>query len=109
MCNKNIPIKRVYKTAMMYGAECWAVRKKEQMKLHTTEMRMLQWAQKCLYTIRITTITVQNQQFGASPTYILPYKQYKGLFGFRIYFNIGFSVYICEMGNIIPEKLHGQG
>ena len=29
-----------YKPAMMYGAECWAVRK-EQRKLHTTEMRVL--------------------------------------------------------------------
>ena len=28
---------------MVYGAECWAVKKKER-KLHTTEMRMLRWA-----------------------------------------------------------------
>ena len=38
---------KVYKTAikpaMVYGAECLAVRKEER-KLHTTEMRMLQWA-----------------------------------------------------------------
>ena len=25
---------------MVYGAECWAVRKKEERKLHTTEMRV---------------------------------------------------------------------
>ena len=50
MCNRNIPTKlkdNLYKTAikraMVYGAECWAVRKKE-VKLHTTEMRMLRWA-----------------------------------------------------------------
>ena len=39
---------KVYETAiklaMVYGAECWAVRKKEERKLHTTEMRMLRRA-----------------------------------------------------------------
>ena len=40
--------RQVYKTAikpaMVYGTECWAVRKQEERKLHTTEMRMLRWA-----------------------------------------------------------------
>ena len=51
MCDRNIPTKlkdKVYKTAikpaMVYGAEWRAVRKKEERKLHTTEMRMLRWA-----------------------------------------------------------------
>ena len=51
MCDRNVPTKlkdKVYKTAikpaMVYGAECWAVGKKEERKLHATEMRMLRWA-----------------------------------------------------------------
>ena len=51
ICYRNIQIKlkyKLYKTAikpaMVYGAECWAVRKKGERKLHTTEMRMLGWA-----------------------------------------------------------------
>ena len=51
MCDKNMPIKlknKIYKTivkpAMIYGSECWAVKKNDTQKLHTTEMRMLRWA-----------------------------------------------------------------
>ena len=29
---------------MTYGSECWAVKKNDTQKLHTTEMRMLRWA-----------------------------------------------------------------
>ena len=50
LCDKNVPIKlkdRVYKTAIKpritYGAECWAVRKKDENRLHVAEMRMLRW------------------------------------------------------------------
>ena len=50
MCRRNIRTKltdKVYKTAikpaMVYVAECWPVRKKEERKLHTTEMCMLRW------------------------------------------------------------------
>ena len=45
-----VPIKlkdKVYKTAikptMTYGAECWAVRKKDENRLRVAEMRMLRW------------------------------------------------------------------
>ena len=31
------------KPAMTYGAECWAVRKKDENRLHVAEMRMLRW------------------------------------------------------------------
>ena len=50
-CDKKMPIKlkdKIYKTivkpAMIYGSECWAVKKNDTQKLHTTEMRMLRWA-----------------------------------------------------------------
>ena len=33
-----------YKQAMVYGTECWAVKKKEERKLHTIGMRMLRLA-----------------------------------------------------------------
>ena len=50
LCDKKVPIKlkdKVYKTVikptMTYGAECWAVRKKDENRLHVAEMRMLIW------------------------------------------------------------------
>ena len=33
----------VIKPTMKYGAECWAVRKKDKNRLHVAEMRMLRW------------------------------------------------------------------
>ena len=50
LCDKKVPIKlkdKVYKTVikptMTYGAECWAVRKKYENRLHVAEIRMLRW------------------------------------------------------------------
>ena len=50
LCDKKVPIQlkdKVYKTVikptMTYGAECWAVRKKDENRLHVAEMRMLRW------------------------------------------------------------------
>ena len=35
--------KTVIKPTVTYGAECWAVRKKDENRLHVAEMRMLRW------------------------------------------------------------------
>ena len=50
LCDKKVPIKlkdkickTVIKSTMAYVAECWAVRKKYENRLHVTEMRMLRW------------------------------------------------------------------
>ena len=51
-CDKKVPVKlkvKIYQTVikptMLYGAECWAMRKKEEHLLNKTEMRMLRWIQ----------------------------------------------------------------
>ena len=38
---KNKLYKTVVRPAMVYGSECWALRKQEEQRLHTTEMKML--------------------------------------------------------------------
>ena len=50
--DKKVPIKpksKLYKIvarpATVYGSECWALRKQEEQRLHTTEMKMLRWSQ----------------------------------------------------------------
>ena len=51
MCDRKMPVElkdKVFKTiirpAMTYGSECWAVKKKDENKLNSAEMRMLRWA-----------------------------------------------------------------
>ena len=50
--DKKVPVKlksklykRVVRPAMVYGSECWALRKQEAQRLTTTEMKMLRWSQ----------------------------------------------------------------
>ncbi len=47
---KKVPVKlkhKIYKTVkkptMTYGAECWTIKKKDEMRMNKTEMRMLRW------------------------------------------------------------------
>ena len=52
ICDKKVPVKlkhKIYKTVikptMTYGAECWTMKKKDEMLMNKTEMRMLRWIQ----------------------------------------------------------------
>ena len=38
--------KTVVRPAMIYGSECWALRKQEEQRVHTTEMKMIRWSQR---------------------------------------------------------------
>jgi exonuclease III len=51
LCDSKVPVRtkgKVYKTAvrpaMLYGSECWALRRQEEQRLHVAEMKMLRWA-----------------------------------------------------------------
>ena len=51
MCDRKMLVKlkdNVFKTiirpAMTYSSECWTVKKKDENKLNSAEMRMLRWA-----------------------------------------------------------------
>ena len=52
ICDKKVPVKlkhKIYKTVikptMTYGAECWTMKKKDEMLMNKIEMRMLRWIQ----------------------------------------------------------------
>ena len=55
--------KTIVKTAMIYGSECWAVKKNDTTKLHTTEMRMLRWARG-----KTKKDHIKNEESGEKPT-----------------------------------------
>ncbi|XP_061711695.1 uncharacterized protein LOC133520990 [Cydia pomonella] len=51
ICDQRMPIgvkDKIYKTAfrpaLIYGAECWSLKKQQSDKLHVAEMRMLRWS-----------------------------------------------------------------
>ena len=65
--DKKIPVKlksKLYKTvvrpAMVYGSECWALRKQEEQRLHTTETKMLRWSQGMARKDRIKNETIRG-------------------------------------------------
>ena len=55
---------KLYKTvarhAMVYGSECWALRKQEEQCLHTSEMKMLRWSQGKTRKDRIKNETIRR-------------------------------------------------
>ncbi|XP_039748082.1 uncharacterized protein LOC120625171 [Pararge aegeria] len=51
LCDAKLPIKvkgtvykRAVRSALLYGSECWGMRKSDEQKIHVTEMKMLRWA-----------------------------------------------------------------
>ena len=56
---------KIYKTAirpaMAHGGECWAIRKCEQNKMNTTEMKMLRWIQGNTRNDHIRNVTIREK------------------------------------------------
>ena len=51
MCDRKMPVelkdkvfKTIFRPAVTYDSECWAVKNKDENKLNSAEMRMLRWA-----------------------------------------------------------------
>ena len=67
ICDKKVLVKlksKLYKTvvrpAMLYESDCWAPRKQEEQRLHTTEMKMLMWSQGKTRKDRIKNETIRG-------------------------------------------------
>ncbi len=43
---KDKVFKTIIRPAMTYGSECWVVKKKDENKLNSAEMRMLRWTRE---------------------------------------------------------------
>ena len=52
--------KTVVRPAMVYGSECWALRKQEEQRLHTTEMKLLRWSQGKTRKDRVKNETIRG-------------------------------------------------
>ena len=68
MCDRKMPVElkdRVFKTiirpAMTYGSECWAIKKKDENKLNSAEMRMLRWARGKTRLDHIRNVDIKNE------------------------------------------------
>ncbi|KAL6495878.1 hypothetical protein OROGR_030441 [Orobanche gracilis] len=67
LCDKKVPLKlkgkfcrAAVRPAMLYGSECWAIKKSLESKLEVAEMRMLRWS--CGHTLldRIPNVAFRN-------------------------------------------------
>ena len=68
LCDKKVPLKlkgKFYRAAirpaMLYGSECWAVKKAHERKLKAAEMRMLRWACGRTMLDRIPNAVFRNE------------------------------------------------
>ena len=67
LCDKNIPLKlkgKFYRVAirpsLLYGSECWPLRKVQERRLETAEMRMLHWICGNTMTYHIPSVTFRR-------------------------------------------------
>ncbi|XP_063532028.1 uncharacterized protein LOC134742772 [Cydia strobilella] len=74
LCDNRMPVHikgKVYKAAvrpaMLYGAECWPLKKQQENKLHTAEMRMLRWAGGVTLLDRVRNVHIRGS-FRVKPT-----------------------------------------